>query len=241
MSRKSKRSRPDANANAEGTAAPAKVASTNRGRGLIAAVFVGVLVVVLAVVALRKQSTTPADAGADAVALASEHSPTLGDAGARVHVVEFLDPACETCAQFFPVVKQLMAENPGRIRLSTRHVAFHQGSEFAVRALEASRAQDKYWQTLEALLASQPSWAPHHTVQPDLVEPVLERVGLDMARLRADMDSAEITGRIERDRTDAMTLKVTATPEYFVNGRPLPSFGYEQLLTLVRDELDRAY
>jgi protein-disulfide isomerase len=239
MSRKSKRNRLDTHA--ESTTAPVKVAGTNSRRGLIAGLIVGVLVVALAVVALRKQSATPDGSSGSAAALASEHAPTLGNADARVHVVEFLDPACETCAQFFPVVKQLIAENPGKIRLSTRHVAFHEGAEFAVRALEASRAQDKYWETLEALLASQSSWAPHHTVQPDLVVPVLERVGLDMTRLRTDMDSAEVTGRIERDRTDAMTLKVTATPEYFVNGRPLPSFGYEQLLTLVREELDRAY
>src|SRR5690606_849528 len=33
-------------------------------------------------------------------ALASSQAPTLGDAHARVHIVEFLDPACETCAQF---------------------------------------------------------------------------------------------------------------------------------------------
>jgi hypothetical protein len=30
---------------------------------------------------------------------------------------------------------------------------------------------------------------------------------------------------------------VTKTPEYFVNGRPLPSFGFEQLRTLVDEEL----
>jgi protein-disulfide isomerase len=240
MSRKSKKNRPDATP-AEGSGAPVQVASKIRGRNLIAAVLVGALVIALAFAVLHKPALGPADGGGAAAALASPHSPTLGEPDARVHVVEFLDPACETCAQFYPVVKQLMAENPGRIRLSTRHVAFHKGAEFAVRALEASRAQDMYWQTLEALLATQHSWAPHHTVRPELVEPVLESIGLDMDRLRADMESAEVTNRIERDRIDAMTLKVTATPEYFVNGRPLPSFGYQQLLTLVHEELNRAY
>jgi protein-disulfide isomerase len=239
MSR-SRRNRPDANI--EGAAEPANVASQNSRRGLIAAIIVALLVAVLAFVALRKLSTPASDGNDDAdAALLSEHSPTLGDAGARVHVVEFLDPACETCAQFYPVVKQLMTQNPGRIRLSVRHVAFHDGAEFAVRALEASRAQDKYWETLEALLGSQTQWAPHHTVQPQQVVPVLERVGLDMDRLREDMDGADVTRRVDRDRADAMTLQVTATPEYFVNGRPLPSFGYEQLVALVHEELDRAY
>jgi hypothetical protein len=31
------------------------------------------------------------------------------------------------------------------------------------------------------------------------------------------------------------------TPEYFVNGRPLTSFGQQQLLDLVREELQKAY
>jgi protein-disulfide isomerase len=158
-----------------------------------------------------------------------------------VHIVEFLDPACETCAQFYPVIKQLMAENPGKLRVSLRHVAFHEGAEYAIRVLEASRNQDKYWQTLEALFASQAQWAPHHTVQPELVDQVIAGVGLDLQRLAADMNSPEVTTRIERDRADAMALKVTATPEYFVNGRPLPSFGYDQLLGLVNEELQAAY
>ena len=241
MSRKSKRNRPDATTQ-EGVDAPAAVATRNSRRALVVASLVGLVVIVLAVLVLRWQST-PADPdrGAHAAALASENSPALGDPVAKVHVVEFLDPACETCAQFFPVVKQLMAENPGRIRLSVRHVAFHEGSEYAVRALEASREQDLYWQALETLLASQAQWAPHHTVRADLVMTALAPTGLDLDRLATDMQAAVVTERIARDRDDAMSLKVTATPEYFVNGRPLPSFGYEQLLTLVKEELDRAY
>jgi hypothetical protein len=42
---------------------------------------------------------------------------------------------------------------------------------------------------------------------------------------------------MQRDLNDAMALKVTKTPEYFVNGRPLPSFGAQQLLDLVAEEL----
>jgi hypothetical protein len=46
---------------------------------------------------------------------------------------------------------------------------------------------------------------------------------------------------MEQDRNDAVTLKVTATPEYFVNGRPMPSFGLQQLQTLVSEALQSAY
>jgi protein-disulfide isomerase len=145
-------------------------------------------------------------------ALASEHSPTFGNADAKVHIVEFLDPACETCALFFPMVKRWMAEVPGEIRLSVRHVAFHSGSDYAVRILEASRKQDKYWETLEALLASQRQWTQHHTVLPEKIGPAI---------------------------AGAIFLKVSKTPDYYVNGRPLPSFGRQQLAQLIGEELEK--
>ncbi len=56
-----------------------------------------------------------------------------------------------------------------------------------------------------------------------------------------DMNSPEVAQRMEQDRNDAMALKVTATPEYFVNGRPMPSFGLQQLQTLVSEALQSAY
>ena len=179
------------------------------------------------------------EAAARQAALASEHSPSLGDPGAKVHIVEFLDPACETCALFYPVVKQWISEAPGEIRLSVRHVAFHTGADYAVRILEASRKQDKYWQTLEALLASQQQWTQHHAVQPDRIRPAIAGVGLNMEQLTADMDSMEVLLRIEQDKKDSILLKVSATPEYFVNGRPLPSFGQQQLADLIREELSK--
>jgi protein-disulfide isomerase len=238
MSRKSSRNRPVAPASP--ATETAVVARRNRRRGVVAIGLALLVVIALAVYALR-DGPMPGDADARTAALASEHSPTLGDAAAKVHVVEFLDPACETCAQFYPVVKQLIEQNPGRIRLSVRHVAFHEGADYVVRLLEASRAQDRYWETLERLLQTQAQWAPHHTVRPDLVEPIVASLGLDMQRLAADMKSPEVAQRVARDRDDAIALKVTATPEYHVNGRPLPEFGYEPLLALVREELERSY
>jgi protein-disulfide isomerase len=62
-----------------------------------------------------------------------------------------------------------------------------------------------------------------------------------MAQLMADMNAPDVAQRVEQDRNDAIAMKVTATPEYFVNGRPLPSFGDQQLLSLVREELQSAY
>ena len=242
MSRKSRRNRP--HPERQGPQADNASEASRRRRSIVIGAVVAVLLAVLVGTLLFKgdrSQSSPAATTTNQDPLASAHSPTLGDAGAKVHIVEFIDPACETCAQFFPLVKQLLAENPDRIRLSIRHVAFHDGSDYAVRLLEASRKQDKYLPTLEALLASQAQWAPHHTVQPDLVLQAISGVGLNVEQLRVDMNSPEVAQRMEQDRNDAMALKVTATPEYFVNGRPMPSFGEQQLMSLVNEALQSAY
>jgi protein-disulfide isomerase len=222
-------------------------ADKNRRHSRISIVAGSVAVLLIAIVTVLVinlgEQTESSQSGGDArlAALASEHSPTIGNPTAKVHIVEFLDPACETCAVFFPMVKQWMTEAPGQLRLSVRHVAFHSGSDYAVKILEASRKQDKYWQTLEALLATQRQWAINHTVQPDRVLPAIARVGLNLDQLAADMNGMEILTRMEQDKKDSVLLKVSATPEYFVNGRSLPSFGQQQLLDLVREELQKAY
>ena len=200
---------------------------------------VAALAAILSLSACGDKGSTQAGDPAREAALASEHAPTVGDPNAKVHIVEFLDPACGTCAMFYPMVKRWMAEVPGEIRLSIRHVPFHDGVEYVVRILEASRNQDKYWETLETLLATQRQWVQNHVVQPERVLPAIASVGLDLEQLEADLNSAEVQARMDRDLQDSKTLKVAATPEYFVNGRPLPSFGQEPLANLIREELQK--
>jgi protein-disulfide isomerase len=171
-------------------------------------------------------------------ALVRMHSPTLGKADAPVVIVEFFDPACGTCSAFYPLVHDLLASQPDRIRLVLRYAPFHSGSDKVVAVLEAARKQGKFWPALEALLASQSSWVVNHTAQLDQVWPQLEGLGLNIDQLKTDMNAPAIADLIAQDLADAETLKVNMTPEFFVNGKPLPSFGAEQLRTLVADELN---
>lgn len=204
-----------------------------------------VLVIAFAVGALvyknekAKQAQRPVERGS--ASLVQFYSPTLGNPNAKVHIVEFLDPACETCAGFYPYVKEIMAGNPDKIRLSIRHVPFHNGSDYVVKVLEAARKQGKYWQALEAVLAKQRYWTRNHTAQQELVWKALDGLGLNLEQMKVDMNAPEIAQRIEQDLKDAKSLNVTKTPEFFVNGRPMPSFGLEQLQNLVKEALTKAY
>ena len=185
---------------------------------------------------INKDQATPLP-DAKRVALIRMHSPTLGKTDAPVVIVEFFDPACGTCAAFYPRVKEIMAANADRIRLVLRYAPFHKGSDKVVAVLEAARKQGKFWPALEALLLTQDDWSPNHLPQVDRVWKHLEGLGLDLDKVRADMTAPEIARVIAQDLDDAQALNVTQTPEYFVNGKPLPSFGLEQLQKLIADAL----
>lgn len=200
------------------------------------AVFVGALLYLIQ----RSQPSAPTVERRQ-VGLVQFYSPTVGNPEAKVHIVEFLDPACETCASFYPEVKRILAANPDKVRLTVRLVPFHNGSDYVVKILDAARKQGKFWQALEALLANQAYWTRNHTVQAEYVWRPLEGLGLNIEQLKADMNAPDAAQRAEQELKDAKTLKVTQTPEFFVNGRPLPSFGLEQLQALVREEVQTAY
>lgn len=169
--------------------------------------------------------------------LVRDYSPVKGNPDAKVTIVEFFDPACETCAAFYPFVEQLMEANPGKIKLVLRYTPFHDGSDYVVKILEAARKQDMFWETLEAMFASQAEWASHHQPQPEKLWAYLGQIGLDLEQVKKDMHGSVITDRIRQDMSDARQLQVTKTPGYFVNGKPLVQFGYQQLQSLVEAEV----
>lgn len=211
-------------------------------RSIVLATAVVVVVAFGAGVAiLRDRSTQEVArvAQAHADALVRAHSPVYGNPAARVTIVEFIDPACETCRAFHPIVKSIVNSGFGQVRLVLRYAPLHQGSDTAVKILEAARQQGKYWQALERTLADQPRWAAHGNPQPELLWQLLADLGLDVAQAKAAASSAEVERLLRQDIADMKVLKVDKTPGFFVNGTPLSDFGEAQLKALVNQELSK--
>jgi protein-disulfide isomerase len=169
-------------------------------------------------------------------ALVRAHSPVYGNPAAQVTIVEFFDPACETCRAFYPLVKRIVNASFGQVRLVMRYAPLHQGSDTAVKILEAAREQGKYWEALERTLGEQPRWASHHKPEPELIWSLISDLGIDMAKARSDAAGPAIAQRLSQDVADMQALKVDKTPGFFVNGTPLRDFGHEQLKALVEQE-----
>jgi protein-disulfide isomerase len=177
----------------------------------------------------------------DSSVFVREYSQTLGSDDAKVVISEFLDPGCETCRAMHPFLKNMIDDNPGKIKLVIRYAPLHHGSDEMVKILEASKNQGKYWETLEVMFEAQPYWASHSNPQPEKIWQYLPQAGLDIDKLKEDMRSPEIERIVQQDIADARALNVRKTPGYFVNGRPLVNFGYEPLFELVKSEYIKNY
>jgi protein-disulfide isomerase len=170
--------------------------------------------------------------------LVRSHSPTIGPVEARVTIVEFFDPSCEACRAFYPVVKEILAKFPKDVRLVLRYTPLHEGSDEAVRILEAARIQGKFEPVLEALLARQPEWAVHGA--PDLAKAweFAAQAGLDVDAARQAIASPEIDAVLAQDVADVQSNNIRRTPTFFVNGKTLAKFGPQELYDLVRGEVE---
>lgn len=174
---------------------------------------------------------------ANTAQLVRDHSPVLGPKDAPVTIVEFFDPACEACRAFHPIVKDIMATYPDRVRVVLRYAAFHPPSEKAVRLLEAARLQGKFEPVLERLLETQPRWAPHGRTPADMWT-LLDGIDLNIDRARSDSLMPDIVAVLNQDAADVKAVGVSGTPTFFVNGKSLEEFGPDQLRELVKSEVD---
>ncbi|MBK7708068.1 MAG: DsbA family protein [Acidobacteria bacterium] len=174
-------------------------------------------------------------------------SPTLGPANAPVAIVEFVDPECESCATFSPVLKKMVTQYDGKTKLVIRYMPLHPNSVSAANMLEAAAEQGKFWETQALLFEKQPEWGERHgppTGEPPPNIPVLfekyaKQLGLDVEKVNAAIKENKYQAKIDRDKRDGQSLGVRQTPTIFVNGRKLLNFSEAGLKSLVESEIGK--
>ncbi|MBA2405257.1 MAG: DsbA family protein [Bdellovibrionales bacterium] len=169
--------------------------------------------------------------------LVPDYAIRKGSPDAKVTIVEFFDPECESCREFNPYMHAIMNDYAGKVQLVMRYAAFHGNSIFAIKILEAARKQDKYWEALEIMFQHQPEWGNHHHPRPELVWNYLPRLGIDVDKIKADMEDPAIQKIIEQDTKDGQALSVRGTPTFFVNGKQLEQFGPDFLRAAIDEAL----
>lgn len=173
-------------------------------------------------------------------------SRSLGAADAPVTLVEFYDPECESCREFSPRIKKILTDYNGKIRFVARYMPLHSNSVAAAVVTEAAGEQGKYWEMQELLFRRQSEWSAGHGAPSGghappiaLFEKYAAELGLDVAALRNEIAQPRHAAKVERDRKDGLTLGISKTPTFYVNGRILARFSEQDLRSLINEELKK--
>ena len=198
------------------------------------------IVVVLKPALLDMQAEAASeDAGQAESSLVRSHSPILGPQEAPITIVEFFDPACEACRAFYPLTKSILETYPEQVQLIVRYTPFHgEVSDMAIRVLEVARHQDVFEPVLEALLSRQDQWASHGRFDESAILEIASQAGLDRAAAEEQLNSAEVQAVIDQDMADVKTNQIRQTPTFFVNGELLEPFGMQELIDVVKSEIE---
>ena len=137
-----------------------------------------------------------------------------GPAGARKTFVEFFDYNCPFCRASIPAVKKFYEANKGKARFAFIEFPIKgpQSTVAAKAALAARNQPDKYLPFHFALMNEE------GMVDENLVFADAAKVGLDVAKLKADMADPAIQSSVEASLALAKKAKVDGTPAFIVNG-----------------------
>lgn len=176
----------------------------------------------------------------DQSSLIKDDSYKISTDSAKVTIVEFLDYECEACGASHPVVKQVLDEYKGKVNFVVRNFPNHFNSILAANAVEAAGEQGKYWEMHDKVFENQQEWAEKKTPQTDFFIKYATDLGLDVAKFKDAIESGKFTDKITRDKNEALTLGVDATPTFYVNGvKTVGGLSYAEWKKKIDTELSK--
>lgn len=156
-------------------------------------------------------------ANADAV-FNSPHDLVAGNPKGDVTMVEFFDYNCGWCKKGLPEVMSLI-ENDKNLRLVMKEFPIFGGdSDYAAQAALASNAQGKYWEFHVALLSHEGK------LTRETIDEIATAQGLDLDKLKSDMQSPKIAEIIAANQKLAQDLNITGTPAFIIDRTVVPGY-----------------
>jgi protein-disulfide isomerase len=143
-----------------------------------------------------------------------------GNPNAPIHILEFFDFQCPSCAQSSIMISKYMKDHPDMIHLENKYYPLKNHSHAMVAATyaECARYQGKYWAMHDALFETQESWRELPDAEPTFKE-IAKQGGLDMRRLAACIDQPQVASAILEDKDEGTAMQIRMTPTFFVNGK----------------------
>lgn len=154
------------------------------------------------------------------------NAPVAGNPDGDITVVEFFDYNCGYCKRGFSDIAKLIKADPKVRVVFKEYPILSEDSEKAAKVALAAGKQGKYWDVHQELIT-----ARGRTTEASALK-AAEKAGLDMDKLKADLESDDIKNEVERVKTLARGMGINGTPHFLVGDRSIggaPEDLFDQL------------
>lgn len=138
-----------------------------------------------------------------------------GTDDAAVTITSFSDYQCPYCSLAEPVLDEVLARYPEKVRIVHRHFPLDSIHPFARPAAEASMCADeqgKFWEFHQAIFNLSGKLADGSLAK------IGENLGLDADELKSCIDERRFKDFVEADFAAGRAIGVTGTPAFYING-----------------------
>ena len=113
-------------------------------------------------------------------------------------------------------MKQILETWPNEVKVVFKHnpLSFHNRAMPIAKATMAAHAQGKFWEFHDLVFAQK-------RYDDATLEGYAQQLGLDMARFRTDLTSAEVEAKILHDQASMVSNGARGTPAFFINGKSI--------------------
>ena len=160
-------------------------------------------------------------------------APTKGPKDAKITIIEFSDFECPFCKKGADNMDAVLKMYPTQVRLAFKNLPLpmHKEATPAAKAALAAGKQDKFWEMHDILFNTQKS------LNAAFYESKAKELGLDLAKFKADMESAELAEQVKSDAAEAGKFGIQGTPGFFVNGVPVKGAYPPDTFKMIIDRL----
>jgi protein-disulfide isomerase len=142
--------------------------------------------------------------------------PIGGNPNGKITLVEFFDYQCPHCVEMEPDVAAVIKANPDLRVVYKEFPIRGEISVYAAKAALAANLQGKYQQFHELLMKNA------QTLSKEKIMELAKTAGLDVKKLKTDMDDSNIDNQIKATYKLAQDLQLYGTPALFIVGSNTP-------------------
>ena len=165
------------------------------------------------------------------------NAPIAGNPKGDVTLVEFFDYRCPYCKQVAPAIDALLAEDKKLRVVYKEFPVLGPNSATAARAALAAQKQGKYEALHRALIGMKGQ------INEAAIFGAAKSAGLDVERLKRDMEAPEIDGFLQANHQLAAALDIRGTPGFVIGDEVVPGAvsvdALRQMIATARSEKEK--